>query len=180
MFNFVRLFLSLFFLTCLSLGVNFSPKTDDFNAYGLKMAANGLMIVEAQNDYSDFLVQFAPYTDDFNKGIFRTCSVKYQNASQYIYTVALGKNQSTYNVFFVGEIIDLDEDAQLVNRTFVGILSYNGSNNTIDCNNFSYTIQYVPIPLAHQEHLVMVTDPSWFSCLWILQSVYIFLYSSYK
>ena len=138
----------------------FSPNQDDYNVFGKKVAANDLMIVEAHNGFTDFLVQFAPYTDNATQTVGRTCSFEYDDPSQFVYAVALGRNQSSYHIFFVGETIDLDEEDPLVNRTFVGILSYTGPLTTIDCDNgFSYMIQHVQIAFAHQERLVMTTDP---------------------
>ncbi|CAF4168720.1 unnamed protein product, partial [Adineta steineri] len=117
------------------------------------------MIVEAQNDYTEFLIQFAPYTDNITEANDRSCSIEYNDDSQFVYAVALGKNQSTYNIFFFGEMIGLDKQNALVNRTFVGILSYTGSPSSIDCDNdFTFTIQFIPGAFAHQEHIVMVTD----------------------
>ncbi len=160
MFILVQLLLSFLLFICLSSADNFSPDTSDYDAYGLKIAANNIMIVEAQNDLTEFLIQFGPYTDNTTQSDQQSCSIEYEDPSMYVYTVALGKNQSTYNVFFVGEMDGLDEDEQLMNRTFVGVLSYTGSLTTIDCDNgFTFTMQFVPMAFAHQEHLVMVTDP---------------------
>ena len=159
MFICFRLFLGLLSFICLAYAVNFSPDENDYNAYGLKIAANDIMIVEAQNDLTDFLVQFAPYTNNVTQTVARSCLIEYDDTSQYVYAVALGKNQSTYNIYFVGEMIDMAEDDPLMNRTFVGILSYNGSLVTIDCENgFAFTTQYVQLALPHQERLVMATD----------------------
>jgi hypothetical protein len=160
MFILLQLLSSFALFTCLT-ATSFSPDTSDYDAYGLKIAANSLMIVEAQNDYTTFLVQFAPFTDNITQTYERSCILYYGDPSQYIYAVALGKNQSTYDVFFVGEMIDLDEDDNLTNRTFVSILNYTGSFTTIDCDAFTYPseTQFVDGAFAHQEHLVMVTDP---------------------
>jgi hypothetical protein len=159
MFTLLQL-LSWFALFTCHLTASFSPDTSDYDAYGLKIAANSLMIVEAQNDDTTFLVQFAPFTDNITETDNRSCYFDYNDPSWYVYAVALGKNQSTYNVFFVGEMVDLDEDDQ-PNRTFVSILSYTGSNTTIDCYAFTYPseTQFVNGSFPHQEHLVMVTDP---------------------
>jgi hypothetical protein len=123
------------------------------------MAANNIMIVLALNDCPCFLIQFAPYTDNTTQSNQQSCYIEYYDDSEFVYTVALGKNQSTYNFFFVGEMLGLAEDDQSANRTFVGVLNYTGSLTTIDCDDFTYTIRFVPTGFAHQEHLVMVTDP---------------------
>ncbi|CAF4686130.1 unnamed protein product, partial [Rotaria sp. Silwood1] len=117
------------------------------------------MIVEAQNDFNWFNIQFAPYTDDVTQNDERGCFLEYNDLSWYVYAVAIGKNQSIYGFFFVGEMIDLDEDQKLPNRTFVGFLNYTGDLTTIDCSNFNLIISYVDGNFIHQEHLVMTTDP---------------------
>ncbi len=153
------MFILLLLFICPTSGDNFSPDSSDYNAYGLKMAANDLMIVEAQNDYSLFLVQFPPYTDNITQTSQDSCLIQYDDTSWYIYTVAVGKKQSTYYFFFVGEMINLDKDTSLPNRTFVGILDYTGSLVSIVCdNNFYYYIQYIDMSFPHQERLVMTTD----------------------
>ncbi|CAF0988485.1 unnamed protein product [Adineta steineri] len=158
MFILLQLFLLFSFFIRLSSAATFSPDTSDYDAYGLKIAANNLLIVEALNDYSAFLFQFEPYTDNITQTSDRSCLISYFDYSQFIYTIALGINQSTYDIFFVGEMIDLDKQTPLENRTFVGILSYTGSLTTIDCDTFYGTTQFIPGTFVHQEHLVMVTD----------------------
>ena len=150
--------LSLFML-CLCLAANFLPNVKDYNAYGVKVAANSLMIVRADNELGEFLIQFAPFTDDIDNNFDRGYLYEYENSSHYVYTVALGKNQSTHNVFFVGEVTDLDENSRIANRTFVGMISYDGPLDTIDYDFFDFDIKYVPDPYPHQQHLVMITDP---------------------
>jgi hypothetical protein len=160
MFFLVQPLLLLLLFVCHSSADVFSPDTTNYDAYGLKIAANNLMIAEAQNYFSNFLVQFAPYTDNVTQGDDNGCSFNYNDSSQYIYAVALGKNQSTYNVFFVGEILGLEEDQSVENRTFIGILNYMGSLTNIACDNgFAYHTRFVSMAFPHQEHLVMVTDP---------------------
>lgn len=147
------------FALCLCLVANFSPNTNDYDAYGLKVAANNLMIVQADNDLTEFVIQFGNYTDDLENSTERSCSFEYESTSHYVYTVALGKNQSTYRVFFVGEETGLNEFDPIENRTFVGVLTYTGSPTTIDCSEYNFNIQFVNDTFAHQEHLVMTTDP---------------------
>ena len=152
-----EIFLSFSLFGCVT--ADFSPDKSDYNAYGLKVAANDLMIVQAQNDLTEFLIQFSPYTDDIENSTDRSCAIEYESESHYIYSVALGKNQSTHYVFFVGELIDLNEYESIENRTFVGVLNYTGSFVTIDCSDFDFTIRFVKNAFDHQEHLVMATDP---------------------
>jgi hypothetical protein len=169
MFILLQLLSLLTHFICLTAG--FSPDTSDYDAYGLKVAANNLMIVEALNEFTQFNIQFGPYTDNTTQNDDRWCSFQYDDSfsldsidyddssSWYIYAVALGKQQSNYNVFFVGEMLNINDDGPAANRTFVGVLTYTGSNTTIDCDNFIYAGAYVEDAYPHQEHLVMVTDP---------------------
>lgn len=149
------------FVLCLSLTAGlFSPDMEDYDAYGMKVAANNLMIVRANNVDKEFMVVFAPFTDDTDDIDDRICRVSYEDDSHYIYTVALGKNQSTYTFFFLGEVTDVYEYRLIANRTFVGWISYNDSLDTFDCYSYRDSdIQYVSHPYYHEEHLVMVTDP---------------------
>ena len=150
------------FVLCLSLTANFSPDLADYDAYGMKVAANNFMIFEALNANQEFLIVFVNFTSDPDNYFDDICLIDYMDDSHYVYTVALGKNQSTYSFFFVGEVTNLDEYSLIANRTFIGMLSYHGSLNTIDCedeNSWDWDIQYVSDPYYHQEYLVMVTDP---------------------
>ena len=149
-------------MLCLSLTDNFSPDLVDYNAYGAKVAANNFMVVGAFNDQKVFSIAFVNFTGDPGNYFLDGCDVKYKNDSHYVYTVALGKNQSTYNFFFVGEVTNLDDDRSIANRTFIGMISYHGSLDATDCEDKGsrhWDIQYVSDPYEHQEHLVMVTDP---------------------
>ena len=147
------------FAFCLCLVVNFPPDTDDYDAYGLNMAANNLMIVQIENSIPAFFITFGPYTDDADNSVDRTCFIPLESEPYYFYTVALGKNQSTYNFFFVGEVTGLDESTAESSRTFVGMYTYTGSFTSIDCDHFNRTMQFVTDAFDHQEHLVMAVDP---------------------
>ena len=149
---------SLFVLLTNITAVPFSPVLSDYNAYGIKIAVNSMMIVEAQNDYTQFQIQFAPFTDNLTQTNLLSCSINYDNTSQFVYTVVLGRNQTSFYFYFVGEILSNNDMDDLVeNRTFIGILKYTG-NSTINCNQFEYQIQYIRTPYIHQEHLVLTTD----------------------
>ncbi|CAF1125324.1 unnamed protein product [Rotaria sordida] len=47
------------------------------------------MIVEAQNDLTQFLIQLAPYTDNITQTSARSCSIEYDDSLPFVYTVAL-------------------------------------------------------------------------------------------
>ena len=159
MANLLQLFSPLVAFICLSSADQFNPDRSDYDLFGVKVTGNSLMIAQADNRYSLFIVQFAPYTDDPIQTFERGCEVHYEYSSWFVYTVALGKHQSTYQLFFVGEETGLEETSRLNNRTFVGVLTYTGSPTEVDCDSFTTSVQYVPIAFPHQEYLVMVIDP---------------------
>ena len=39
----------------------------------------------------------------------RSCEYKFEDSSWFIYTIAVGKNQSVSNIFFVGERLGLEK-----------------------------------------------------------------------
>jgi hypothetical protein len=154
----VLLIYSLFIFSTSTIAVPFSPTPSDYDAYGIKIAANNLMIVEAQNDYNQFQIQFSPFTDNLKQTNQLSCSINYDSTSLFVYTVALGRNQTSFYFYFVGEVISTDDMDDLVaNRTFIGLLKYTG-NSTINCQHFEYQIQYITTSYIHQEHLVLTTD----------------------
>ena len=63
-------------------------------------------------------IRFAPYSNDITQTQYRTCSYEFEDSSWFIYAIAVGKNQSAPNIFFVGERLGLEEDDKLENRTF--------------------------------------------------------------
>lgn len=150
----------------------FSPDRLDYDAYGSKVTANNLMIVQADNQYFEFYFVFGNFTDNSTAAAHRSCAISYAHLSVgfhrlgayktlYIYTVAVGKSPSAaLDIFFIGERTDLDESIFQVNRTFVGVISYAGSPTEIDCDYIAFpaSIQFIR-NVPHQEHLVLVTDP---------------------
>ena len=159
MVDLLQLFLTPVLFICLSSAYSFHPNRNDYDLFGLRVTGNDLMIAQADNLYSIFVVQFAPYADNLTQTSQRACPVAYKYSSWFVYTVALGKHQSKYRLFFVGEWAGEDAIAQLKYRTFVGALTYTGSHTDINCDNFSYSVKYVRKRFPHQEYLVMFTNP---------------------
>jgi hypothetical protein len=115
-------------------------------------------------DNPALLIRFAPYANDIIETDGRTCVYRFNDSSWFIYTIAIGKNQSVPNIFFVGERLGLNEFGEVENRTFVGVLTYKDNLTTISCKhngttNFTINFRFVPGAVYHQEHLVMVTNP---------------------
>ncbi|CAF3967020.1 unnamed protein product [Rotaria sp. Silwood1] len=159
----------LWFFTFLSIHhVNglFTPDTNDYNAYGSKIAMNEHFFVLAQNNQPSptFFIQFAPYNDTKTLSSAQ-CSINYlNNNSIFIYTVAIGKkqNQSQIHFFFAGELVN-DQSG-----IFIGMVTYNNSNRTANntyntisssCNtSFTYSLHYL-YNYGHQEHHIVGIDP---------------------
>ncbi|CAF1544380.1 unnamed protein product, partial [Didymodactylos carnosus] len=137
---------------------NFNPDTDDFDLYGAKVAANEVLIVEVQNTYNEFWIQFAPYYNNATQ-FEQSCVVEF-DASQYVYTVTVGRNQTAAQFFFIGETTDIDQNDPVENRTFVGTFTYHGSIPDIDCraSEYEYNIQYIPTAYPHQDYLTLTAD----------------------
>src|SRR5579871_3542547 len=84
---------------------DFSPDTTSYDAYGLKIAANDVLFVEAEGDTETFLIQFAPYNYTFDS---LQCSIDYDDNTHYVYSVGVGiKQNNTLNpyFYFAGEVV---------------------------------------------------------------------------
>jgi len=147
---------------------DFSPDLSDYNAYGLKMAANDIMLVEAEDDSAQFLVQFAPYnyTDQL------LCNFNYNDSTHYVYSVGIGtkQNSSQAYFFYAGDIISSGSsttDSSGNNGTFIGIvINTDPQINTdqdgdayVDCDSFVFEEIYFFSSYDHQEFYVFGVDP---------------------
>ncbi|CAF0929545.1 unnamed protein product [Didymodactylos carnosus] len=158
--------------------------------YGIKVAANEILLVEAQNDKYAFYLQFAPY--DYTPPM--DCSITYPfyneiSSPYYVYTVGVGKRQTSTQLYFyfIGELTSTDSASN--NGTFIGIWQHFGVNPQKFVNQSStllpgaqekfqcqgnYTIYYSGT-LSHQEYLVMAVDQSGLMA-YGLSNGYLFLY----
>jgi hypothetical protein len=149
---------------------DFSPDTTDYDAYGVKVAANNIMLVEAENSAYTFLVQYAPYNYTFNS---LQCLIDFDDPSHYVYSVGIGakQNSSQAYFYFAGEVVPIGlsgTDDNGNNGTFIGIWlnqdpqsaqMYADTNQQLSCDNFT-TEQLVFISsYSHQEFFVFVVDP---------------------
>ncbi|CAF2978724.1 unnamed protein product [Rotaria sp. Silwood2] len=131
----------------------------DYDAYGVKIAMNEVLLVQAQNAKNPptFFIQFAPYNTTQN---LSQCSINYTDIlDTYVYCVAVGKkpDQNQTQFFFAGELINSR------NGTFIGVAQYNqtniGANTSNSCAlSFSYSLQYL-INYEHQEYYVIGIEP---------------------
>ena len=142
---------------------SFIPNRNDYNAYGIKIAMNDHFLVLAQNknDPPKFFIQFAPYS---NISMSPQCSTSSQNLiDTFIYTVVIGKKQTKDQIqfYFAGELTNNKSGI------FVGLATYNKSNDVIDTNTDSavicntslkYQIQFF-YNYLHQEYYILGVDP---------------------
>jgi hypothetical protein len=99
---------------------SFSPDKTSFDAYGLKLAANDILIVESLPSDSSFSLRLAP----FNYSL--SCTIGYNDSNQYVYTVAVHA-QATYNDIIRFVFIGGNTET---NIPFIGSLTYAGVTGT--------------------------------------------------
>jgi hypothetical protein len=113
---FLYKFLTVYLIVIISIVSSFSPDTSSFDAYGLKLAANDILLVESLSSDSAFFLRLAP----FNYSL--SCTIAYNDSDQYVYAVALNP-QATSNdsirFVFIGVNIK-------TNVPFIGLLTYAG------------------------------------------------------
>ncbi len=95
---------------------SFSPDKSSFDAYGLKLAANDILLVESLPSDSSFSLRLAP----FNYSL--SCTIPYNDSNQYVYTVAV-HTQPTSNDIIRFVFIGVNTET---NVPFVGSLIYTG------------------------------------------------------
>lgn len=142
---------------------DFLPNRNDYNAYGIKIAMNDHWLVLAQNkkDPPKFFIQFAPFS---NVSLSTQCTTSSPSLTDtFIYTVVTGKKQTKDQMqfYFAGELTN--------NKTgiFVGLATYNRSNDLMDTNkdstlicntSLTYRIQFF-YNYSHQEYYILGVDP---------------------
>jgi hypothetical protein len=95
---------------------SFSPDTSPFDAYGLKLAVNDILLVESVGSRYSFYLRLAP----FNYSL--SCTIPYNDSNQYVYAVAL-HSQATYNDAIRFVFIGVNTET---NVPFIGSLTYTG------------------------------------------------------
>ena len=154
-----------------SITTTFSPDTSDFDAYGLKIAANDVLFAQAKNQAKTFLVQFAPY--NFTRGSLQ-CNIDFADQSHYVYSVAVGSKQNlSANPYFyyTGEVLALGprstdrfgQNGTLIsvmsNRDPAAIASNIAQDRPLQCDGFqSEPAQYLS-SYGHQEFFVIAVEP---------------------
>ena len=165
------LVLLLIVLRPLLVNAAFYPDINDYDAYGIKIAANDILFVQAKNHDHNFLVQFAPYN---NTNDSLHCSLAYADSSHYVYTVGVGSQQSTATspyFYFAGEVVPHYSKrsyptgqtgifiAVYVNRDNTSVQSYIESGLPFSCDDAHIEeTQYIS-GYKHQEHFVIAVEP---------------------
>ena len=149
----------------------FSPDTSDYEAYGVKIAANDVLFVEANGEGKTFTVLFAPYNYTFDS---MQCSINYFDPAHYVYTVGVGSKQNaTLNpyFYFAGEVSSqswTNADAMGRNGSFVGVWINRDPNNMqfystnhrpLPCNSFQMQQFEYLTSYGHQEYYVIAVEP---------------------
>ena len=95
-----------------SFGSDISP----FDAYGLKLAANDVFLVESIASSSSFFLRLAPFSYSLS------CTLPYNDSNQYVYAVAVNRQAGTNDsIRFVFVGVNTETDVP-----FIGSLTYTG------------------------------------------------------
>jgi hypothetical protein len=106
----------LYLFVIIPIVASFSPDTSPFDAYGLKLAVNDILLVESFGSSYSFYVRLAP----FNYSL--SCTIPYNDSNQYVYAVAL-HSQATYHDPIRFVFIGVNTET---NVPFIGSLTYTG------------------------------------------------------
>jgi hypothetical protein len=114
--DFRNKYFTLFLFVVIRTVSSFLPDTSSFDEYGLKIAANDILLVESLPPSSVFFLRLAP----FNYSL--SCTIAYNDSNQYVYAVAVDP-QATYNdtIRFVFIGVNIQTDVP-----FIGSLTYTG------------------------------------------------------
>ena len=150
----------------------FYPDYSNYDAYGIKIAANSLIFMEAKNQDKTYFLKFAPYNYT-NTSL--QCALGYIDPTHYIYSVAVGSSQALTKqpyVYYAGAVAStngVDGDkygrkgtfiAILINRDNASIQSYIDSGKPMSCSKFSIpSILFLPM-YGHQEYFVIAAEPT--------------------
>ena len=149
----------------------FLPNLKDYDAYGLKVAGNDVLFVQADTQYQVYIVQYAPYNYTFTA---LQCLLSFDDSAHYVYSVGVGSKQNDTNntyFFFSGEVASQngqDVDSMGRNGTFIGLLInqdpqdirfYSSQQQPLICNYFAISQLEFLSSYDHQEYFVMAVEP---------------------
>ena len=118
-------FLDLLIRLCMAAG-SFSPNIGDQDAYGIKIAGNSGLFVQANSWDRTFLTVIFPY---FTTDPEFRCSFTYGDPADYIYTVGFGSKQGFGNpgfFYYAGERVPTDVkgvDGTRYDTAFIAVMS---------------------------------------------------------
>jgi hypothetical protein len=87
-----------------------------FDAYGSKLAANDLLMVESHPSQSAFFLRLAPYNYTLS------CTLPYHSSDAYVYSVAIARQpaaNASIRFVFIGSNLT-------TKKPFIGLLTYTG------------------------------------------------------
>jgi len=106
----------LYLFVVISIVSSFSPDLSSYDAYGLKLAANNVLLVKSIPSDSSFFLRLAP----FNYSL--SCTIAYNDSDQYVFAVAVDP-QATYNNSIRFVFIGINT---ITDVPFIGSLTYEG------------------------------------------------------
>jgi hypothetical protein len=107
---------TIYLFIVISIVSSFSPDLSSFDAYGLKLAANDVFLVESISSNSGFFLRLAPFTYSLS------CTLPYNDSNQYVYAVAVNRQATTNDsIRFVFVGVNTITDVP-----FIGSLTYTG------------------------------------------------------
>ena len=149
----------------------FSPDISDYDAYGLKIAANDILFAQAKNQAKTFLVQFAPF--NFSRGSLQ-CSIDFADQAHYVYSVAVGSKQSLSikpYFYYTGEVLALgprSTDRFNKNGTLITVMTHPdlaavasnlAQERPLQCGGFQSDPAEYLSSYGHQEFFVIAVEP---------------------
>ncbi|CAF4570430.1 unnamed protein product [Rotaria sp. Silwood2] len=149
----------------------FIPDTADYDAYGIKIALNDILFVEARGKSESFLVQYAPYNHTVHS---LQCSIDYDDNAHYVYSVGVGIKQKTntnISFYFAGEVVPRGSASAnssaykgnyigvWINRDPQSVPSYVTTQNPFSCDYFKVESLEFISSYEHQEFFIIAIEP---------------------
>jgi len=108
--------LTLYLLIIISIVSSFWDDISSFDGYGLKLAANDILLVESLRSDLSFLVRLAPFNSSLS------CRIPYNDSDDYIFGVSVNRqSRSNDSIRFVFIGVNRVRDVPLI-----GSLTYRG------------------------------------------------------
>ena len=143
---------------------SFNPLVGEVDAYGIKIAGNDILFVQANAEGHGLLIRMAPYNTSDE---YRRCVIYLSDPSHYIYSVGVGTKQNDNGgqfLYYAGEVVPEDTtgaDHSGFNETFIAVMInlQQASNSPAWCSLFkSESIEHIS-SYGHQEYFVIAVEP---------------------